>query len=103
MKIINDKKDEWNSTNRNFKVQNYKGIPLKQIDRGYGKARARRFTMNHTNQNVWIPCKHLEPDGTIKSNEDIDYVFTKSKKQLRRAGLDIKFVQKDSPPLWWEK
>ena len=44
---------------RNFGLQYYKGIPLQQIDRGYGDAKARRFAMNHTNQNVWIPCKHL--------------------------------------------
>lgn len=94
MKLINDKKDKWNSTNRNFSFQDYKGIPLKQIDRGYGNAKARRFTLNYTNQNVWIPCRHLEEDGTIKEDEDIDYVFFQSKKQCKQAGIEIQFVIK---------
>lgn len=91
--LINDKKDEWNSMNRNFGTQHYKGIPLRQIDRGYGAAKARRFTINNTNQNVWIPLKHLERDGTIKPNEDIDYVFVKAKRQLELAGFEIQFIE----------
>ena len=90
--MINDKKETMNSTNRNFSTQYYKSIPLKQIDRGYGKAKARRFTLNNTNQNVWIPCKHLLEDGTIKDGEDIDYVFFSSKRQLELSGIEIKFV-----------
>lgn len=88
---ISDKKDEYNSTNRNFETQFYKGIPLKQIDRGYGNAKARRFTINHTNQNCWIPLKHLELDGTIKPKEDIDYVIFRSKRQFEIAGVSINF------------
>lgn len=91
MPLINDKKDAYNSTNRNFNTQYYKNIPLQQIDRGYGAARARRFTVNHTNQNVWIPCKHLHPDGTIKPEADIDYVFFNAKLQLKHAGVEIVF------------
>ena len=87
--IINDKKSEWNSTNRNFETQYYRGLPLKQVDRGYGPARARRFILNDTSQNVWIPCKHLHGDGTILPNEDIDYVFFKAKRELELAGFPI--------------
>lgn len=48
---------------------------------------AKRFIINHTNQNVWIPNKHLKEDGTIKELEDIDYVFRKSIRQLELAGI----------------
>lgn len=85
---------------RNFGLQYYKGIPLQQIDRGYGDAKARRFAMNHTNQNVWIPCKHLEVDGTIKPNEDIDYVFFQSKRQCEIAGIYIQFVVEEPNNRW---
>ena len=49
--------------------------------------KAKRFTLNNTNQNVWIPNKHLTPDGIIKEGEDLDYVFRKAKNQLRLAGI----------------
>lgn len=50
----------------NYETQYYKGIPLNLIKRKYGNRNAKRFVINHTNQNVWIPNKHLEEDGTIK-------------------------------------
>lgn len=71
----------------NFEVQYYKGIPLKLINRYYGNMKARRFTLNGTNQNVWIPNKHLLQDGTIKNEEDLDYIFRKSQNQLNYAGI----------------
>ena len=49
--------------------------------------KAKRFVINHTNQNVWIPNKHLKEDGTIKEKENIDYVFRKSIRQLELAGI----------------
>ena len=49
--------------------------------------KAKRFVINHTNQNVWISNKHLEEDGTIKDTENIDYVFRKSIRQLELAGI----------------
>ncbi|KJB88599.1 hypothetical protein AZ66_06520 [Paenibacillus sp. E194] len=67
-------------------IQTYKGIRLELIKRNYKGCAARRFTLGGTNQNVWIPCKHLEADGTIKSGEDIDYVFRKAQRQLEIAG-----------------
>lgn len=72
----------------NFEPQNYKGIPLKLIQRGYAKdSKAKRFTLNGTNQNVWIPNKHLEADGTLRSSENIDYVFKRSYNQLKISGM----------------
>ena len=71
----------------NFKPQYYKGIKLQLINRKYDGFKAKRFTINGTNQNVWIPNKHLNEDGTIKENENIDYVFRKSIRQLELAGI----------------
>lgn len=57
-------------------------ITLKLIKRNYKGYKAKRFTLNGTNQNVWIPNKHLEDDGTIKEGENINYVFYKASRQL---------------------
>ena len=65
----------------NYKTQYYKGIPLNLISRKYKNMKAKRFIINHTNQNVWIPNKH------IKEEENIDYVFRKSVRQLELAGI----------------
>lgn len=70
----------------NHQVQVYKGIALLLIKRSYDGYAAKRFTLNGTNQNVWIPNKHLLEDGTIKPNENIDYVFRKAQRQLELAG-----------------
>lgn len=71
----------------NFNTQYYKGIPLNLINRKYDNLKAKRFIVNHTNQNVWIPNKHLQEDGTIIPGEDIDYVFRKAQRQLELAGV----------------
>ncbi|BCT30320.1 MULTISPECIES: hypothetical protein [Bacillus subtilis group] len=67
-------------------IQFYKGIRLELINRNYKGKIARRFTLGGTNQNVWIPIKHLEPNGKIKDGENIDYVFRKAQRQLEIAG-----------------
>ena len=69
----------------NLSLQNYKGIPLRLISRNYIGYDAKRFTINDTNQNVWIPNKHLEEDGTIKESENLNYIFFKAQNQLRYA------------------
>lgn len=71
----------------NYETQYYKGIPLNLVRRKYGNRNAKRFVINHTNQNVWIPNKHLKEDGTIKIMENIDYVFRRSIRQLELAGI----------------
>lgn len=71
----------------NYETQYYKNIPLKLIKRNYKGMNAKRFTLNNTNQNVWIPNKHLLDDGTIISSENLDYIFRKAKKQLEIAGI----------------
>ena len=72
----------------NFSVQMYKGIPIKLIDRkDYPYRKAKRYTLNGTNQNVWIPNKHLAADGTLKDGEDVDYVFRRASVKLTYAGI----------------
>lgn len=71
----------------NLKMQHYKEIPIKLIDRTYEGMKAKRYTINNTNQNVWIPNKHLAEDGTILEDENIDYVFRKAQNQLNIAGV----------------
>ena len=34
-------------------------------------------------QNVWIPNRFLEPDGTIKKNANIDFVFWQAQKNKK--------------------
>ena len=46
----------------NYKTQYYKGIPLNLISRKYKNMEAKRFIINHTNQNVWIPNKTVTED-----------------------------------------
>jgi hypothetical protein len=70
----------------NFSAQNYKGIQLRLIKRNYKGYAAKRYLINDTNQNVWIPNKHLMDDGTIKISDDLDYIFRKAQRQLELAG-----------------
>jgi hypothetical protein len=76
----------------NYANQEYKGIRLKLIQRNYSEVKAKRYVLipptdgYQTNQNVWIPCKHLKEDGTLKLWQDIDYVFRKAQRQLELAG-----------------
>ena len=72
----------------NTETQYYRDIPIKLIERrDYPYREAKRYTINGTNQNVWIPNKHLEADGTLRSGEDLDYVFRSHGHQLDLAGV----------------
>lgn len=87
MKIYEDMAQKANKHEMNFSTQYYKGIPIRLIRRKYGDMKAKRFIINETNQNVWIPNKHLLDDGTLKPDENIDYVFRSAKRQLEIAGI----------------
>jgi hypothetical protein len=68
--------------------QMYKNIPLEFIHRDdYHNKQARRYAINGTNQNLWIPTKHLS-NSKIKEGEDLDYVFVRSVRQLAIAGIN---------------
>lgn len=85
----------------NLNEQFYKGIRLQLIQRGYPPyQKAKRFTLGGTNQNVWIPNKHLEDDGTLKQGENLDYVFRKATRQLELAGYTgpIVGIKRQSEP-----
>lgn len=69
-------------------VQFYKGIRLELIKRDYTGYKAKRYTLGGTNQNVWIPNKHLDEKGRIKENQDLDYIFKKAERQLELAGYN---------------
>ncbi len=71
-------------------TQYYKNIPLKQVIRRYTGMKAHRYTMNGTNQNVWIPCKHLDETGKLLPGEDIDYVFRQARNQCYYAGVTFR-------------
>lgn len=71
----------------NFEMQMYRNIPIRLINREYWTRNAKNYAINNTNQTVWIPNRHLLEDGTIKQDEDIDYVFRKIKNQLNNAGI----------------
>ena len=77
----------------NVSVQNYRGIPLRLIVRKYDNYKAKRFTLNGTNQNVWIPNRHLKKDGTIKAHQNLDYIFRKARNQCRFAGIDVSWLR----------
>lgn len=77
-----------NSVGNRYTLQCYKSIVLRLIDRkDYSSRKAKRFTIQGTNQNVWIPNKHLTDRGMIKPYENIDYVFRAAKRQLNLAGV----------------
>lgn len=74
----------------NTQMQYYKNVPLQLIvysEPHFARLKAKRFTINNTNQNVWIPNCYLEPDGTIKNFVNIDFIFYKHKRQLELAGI----------------
>jgi len=67
-----------------------KEIPLKCFRM---EARASRFSINETNQNLWIPNKHLDDNGLIKAGQNIDYVIVSSHNQIRCSGLFPEFFE----------
>lgn len=74
----------------NRQCQIYKGIRLNCIPRkDYEDKKAKRFIINGTNQNVWIPNKHLEENGTIRAGENIDYIFRQAKRECEIAGVAV--------------
>lgn len=77
----------------NKQKQYYKGVELRLIERLYENKNAKRYLIGNPRyrQNVWIPNKHLLEDGTLKENEDIDYVFRRAyhQKKFEYAKIDI--------------
>lgn len=80
----------------NLEMQFYKGIPIRLIRRNYNSYNAKRFTLNGTNQNVWVPNCYLEQDGTLKEGVNIDFVFKKAYLQGK-----FKYANINVNPLLW--
>lgn len=80
----------------NLNMQYYKSIPIRLIKRKYDGYNAKRFTLNGTNQNVWVPNCYLEQDGTLKEGVNIDFVFKKAYLQGK-----FKYANINVNPLLW--
>lgn len=82
-------------TKKNFKKYNtntqyYKNVPLNLIvytESHFARLKAKRFRINNTKQNIWIPNKYLMEDGSIQPNVNIDFIFFKAYPQLELAGI----------------
>lgn len=61
-------------------------VNLKMINRNYGNRKAKRFLINNTNQNIWIPNGYVNGDGTIKDCY-FKYNKHKFKEILHKASL----------------
>lgn len=66
-------------------------VNLKIIKRDYGSMKARRFLINNSNQNIWIPKGYVNEDGTIKDCY-FKYNKHKFKEILHKASLVKKEV-----------
>lgn len=76
--------NDFQSIEFNTSLQSYKGVPLRLIPRqDYHAHDAKRYVINDTNQNLWIPNKHLSSDGTIREGHDLDYIMEKAWNQIR--------------------
>lgn len=74
----------------NTELQYYRGLPLRLIARkDYKSRQAKRYVINDTNQNIWIPNVYLEADGTIKEGIDIMFIFKRAKRKLELAGYKL--------------
>lgn len=85
----------------NKRTQYYKGVPIKLVvytEKHFKRIRAKRFMLGNpkANQNIWIPNTYLEPDGTLKTGVDIDFIFKKAylQKKFYYAHINI------NPMLW---
>ena len=76
----------------NCEIQYYDNIPLRLIARkDYDRKNAKRFVINETNQNIWIPNKHLLENGTIRKNANLDYLFMIAERQNKLVYAGIKW------------
>lgn len=79
--------------NPNLEKQYYKNIELKLMGLGQITNKAARFRLFNTNQNIWIPTKHLDETFTIKEGENLDYIFN-SKDVVNKLAIIIHQLRK---------
>lgn len=84
----------------NLAIQEYKGIRfrlIKYTEKHFARLRAKRFLLipddkdKPITQNFWIPNVYLEPDGTLKPNANIDFIFKQALRQnkFKHAGIPV--------------
>lgn len=59
----------------NLEPQHYKNFIVTLMGGGFITAKAARFRLFNTKQNIWIPRKHLDETFTIKPGERLEYIF----------------------------
>ena len=70
----------------NIATQLYKNIRLTLLDYhpSYCAARnAKRFRIGHSIQNIWIPNCCLLPDGTLKPDINLDWIFNQERTKIK--------------------
>ena len=95
-KTLTPRREVRKPKNYNLGTQYYKGVPVTLIlytEAHFAVLNAKRFMLGDPryNQNVWIPNKYLEPDGTLKAGWNLDWLFQKAARQnkFRLAHVDV--------------
>lgn len=71
----------------------YKGIRLDLIERNdYHSKKAKRFAINNTNQNIWVPNRHLNDLAEIKKGDNIDFLILRNWTHFTYAGVDLSCI-----------
>lgn len=82
-------------------TQYYKGVPIKLIvytEKHFERLKAKRFVLGdiRAHQNIWIPNTYLEPNGTLKTGVNIDFIFKRAYQQKKFYYAHINI----NPMLW---
>ena len=87
---------ENNAIAYNKTTQHYKGVPVTLIvytEKHFAKLRAKRYMLGDPkyNQNIWIPNSCLLPDGTIRPDANLDWIFLRAHRERKfmYARIDI--------------
>lgn len=76
----------YNNSTQTYTGRFFKNIPLKLIvyrPEHFARLNAKRFMLGNPKygQNIWIPNRFLEEDGTIRKDADLDWAMTKAVSQ----------------------
>lgn len=79
----------------NTNMQYYRGLPLRLVEKDdYDSRKSKFYSINGTDQIIWLPNSYLEADGTIKTNIDMMWLFAKDserRKAMTRAGFKFTY------------
>lgn len=84
-------------------TQYYRNVPLTLIvytDEHFKRLKAKRFIIGGrtSNQNLWIPNKHLDETGKLLPGTNIDYVIRQAERQRKLEYARIADVQWEGQP-----